>query len=329
MDSHLKYRVLPSAAIDIGSNTIRLLIGNVQNNRIRHILCERKITRLAEGINQFRILRDDRIEASITVLKEFALIIQRNRVKTVSAVATSAIREAFNADAFIEKVRAETGISIKVIEGEKEAELTLKGMLSSFPDSPPNNYNSVLIIDIGGGSTEWILCNNKNPVTMGSIPVGVIKLLENVIKTDPVSEADISALNGEILSSLEILKKSIRTQVDKETRFIGTAGTFSTLASIDLHLEMYSREKMHLHKIPLNRLLDIRDRLAALPLRERMNVVGLEADRADLIIPGIHFTINVMERFGFDELTVSEYGLLEGVFLETLKERDEKNIPAA
>jgi len=321
--------VVTSAAIDVGSNTIRLLIGNVQNNRIRHILYERKITRLAEGINQFRILRDDRIEASVTVLKEFSSIIERNSVKTVSAVATSALREAFNAKVFIERVHADTGISINVIEGEKEAELTLKGMLSSFTDLPQNNCHSILIIDIGGGSTEWILCNEKNPVAMGSIPIGVIKLLENCIKTDPVSEADISALNREIISSLEILKKSIRNQIDKKTCFIGTAGTFSTLASIDLNLEVYSREKMHLHRIPLNRLLDIRDRLAALPVKERMNVSGLEPDRADLIIPGIQFTINIMESLSFDELTVSEYGLLEGVLLETLRERDEKNIPEA
>jgi exopolyphosphatase/guanosine-5'-triphosphate,3'-diphosphate pyrophosphatase len=136
-------------------------------------------------------------------------------------------------------------------------------------------------------------------------------------------------LNREILSSLEILKKGIRDQINKETRFIGTAGTFSTLASIDLHLESYSREKIHFHRIPLNRLLDIRNKLTALPVRERMNVAGLEPGRADLIIPGIQFTINIMESFAFDELTVSDYGLLEGVLLETLKERDEKNIPEA
>jgi exopolyphosphatase/guanosine-5'-triphosphate,3'-diphosphate pyrophosphatase len=136
-------------------------------------------------------------------------------------------------------------------------------------------------------------------------------------------------LDREILSSLEILKKGIRDRINKETRFIGTAGTFSTLASIDLHLEIYSREKIHFHRIPLNRLLDIRNKLAALPVRERMNVAGLEPGRADLIIPGIQFTINMMKSFAFDELTVSDYGLLEGVLIEALKERDEKNIPEA
>ncbi len=318
-----------SAAIDIGSNTIRLLIGNVRNNRIEQIIYERRITRLAEGINRLRILRDDRIEASMAVLKEFSSIIQKNGVKIVSAVATSALREAHNSKIFIKRVLADTGISVNVISGYKEAELALKGTLSSFPDSSLNNNHSLLIIDIGGGSTEWILCRGKNPVAMESIPIGVIKLYENCIKTDPVSEADIFALNREILPSLEILKRGITDKLNKETRFIGTAGTFSTLASIDLNLEMYSREKIHFHRIPLNRLLDIRNKLAALPVSERMNVAGLEPGRADLIIPGIQFTIKIMESFAFDELTVSDYGLLEGVLLETLKERDEKSIPEA
>jgi exopolyphosphatase/guanosine-5'-triphosphate,3'-diphosphate pyrophosphatase len=164
---------------------------------------------------------------------------------------------------------------------------------------------------------------------MGSIPIGVIKLHENFIKTDPVSEADISALSREILSYLEILKKGTMHHIDRKTCFIGTAGTFTTLASVDLQLETYSRGKIHLHRIPLSRLCDMRKRLLALPLMERKNVIGLEPGRADLIIPGIEFTINIMESFAFDELTVSDYGLLEGVLLETLKERNEKNIPEA
>ena len=317
------------AAIDVGSNTIRLLIGNCRNGRIEHVVCERRITRLAEGITRSGILRDERIEASVAVLKEFSSLIEQNGIKTVGAVATSALREAVNAKVFIEKVAANTGISVNVISGEKEAQLTLKGVLSSFPESVLNTYHSLLILDIGGGSTEWILCRGKSPVGMGSIPIGVIKLLEKCIKTDPVSEADISALNREIFSAVKMFKKDIGNHVEKKTGFVGTAGTFSTLASLDLHLKTYSREKIHLHRIPLDRLLDIRNRLVALPVKERMNVAGLDPGRADLIIPGIQFTISLMEKFAFDELIVSDYGLLEGVFLESLKEGDEKDIPEA
>jgi len=317
-----------AAAIDIGSNTIRLLIGEIRSNRIKDISYERKITRLAEGINRSGILKDENIEASIEVLKDFSSIIQRQGVKTVvSAIATSALREAYNADIFIKKVLAATGISIEVISGEKEAELILKGIFSSFPNSSPFTTRSSLIFDIGGGSTEWILCRGKHTIDMGSIPVGVVKLHENFIKSNPVSDSDLSELKKELHLSLETLKKRIGDNIDKGTCFMGTAGTFTTLASIDLKLDTYSREKVHLHKIPLGRLCDMSRRLFALPLKERENVVGLEPGRADLIIPGIQFTINIMESFKFDELIVSDYGLLEGVLLETIEEGNEKDIP--
>lgn len=317
------------AAIDVGSNTIRLLIGNCRDGKIEQVVYERRITRLAEGITQSGMLRDKRIDVSVAVLKDFSSLIKRNGVKTVGAVATSALREAVNSRVFVEKVRAEAGISIDIISGEKEAQLTLKGVLSSFPESVLNMCHSLLIMDIGGGSTEWILCKGNSPDGMGSIPIGVIKLLEKCIKTDPVSEADISVLNREILSAVKMFKNDIGNQVEKKTCFVGTAGTFSTLASIDLHLKTYSRERIHLHRISLDRLLDIRNKLIILPVEERISVEGLDPGRADLIIPGIQFTIILLENFAFDGLIVSDYGLLEGVFLKSLEEENEKDIPEA
>jgi exopolyphosphatase/guanosine-5'-triphosphate,3'-diphosphate pyrophosphatase len=315
------------AALDIGSNTIRLLIGDVEDNRIRDVFYERKITRLAEGLNQVGLLKAENIEASIVVLKEFSSFIQRQEVKTVRAVATSALREASNSDIFIKRVLADIGISIEVISGEKEAELTLKGILSSLSDSSLMTYHPSLIFDIGGGSTEWILCKGIQPIDMGSIPLGVIKLHENFVKTDPVSEIDISEMNREILLFLKILEERIGHNIDRKTSFIGTAGTFTTLASVDMQLETYERAKIHLHRIPLRRLSDMRRKLLALTLEERKKVKGLEPGRADLIIPGIQFTINVMVLFKLDELIVSDYGLLEGVLLEAGKERNEEDIP--
>jgi len=311
------------AAIDIGTNTIRLLIGNVRDNRINDVLYERRITRLGEGVNQFRNLRDENIEDSLSVLRQFSSLIQREGVNTTRAIATSALREANNANIFIEKVFFDTGISIEVISGEKEAELTMKGILLSFSNSSIMTYPS-FIFDIGGGSTEWILCRDMHPVGMGSIPIGVVKLHEQFIKSDPVLWADVSELEREILLQLGILKEKIVHQIGRETIFIGTAGTFTTLAAIDLKLKTYEREKVHLHRIPLSRLYDMKKRLFILSLEERKRVEGLEIGRADLIIPGIQFTINTMEFFKFDELIVSEYGLLEGVLLETVQEMNKK-----
>lgn len=309
------------ASIDVGSNTIRLLIGSIEGNRVIDVYADRKTTRLGNKVDQTGRLQDENIAASIKVLKDLSSVIGKYGADYTRAIATSALREASNSDDFIKKAFDSSGISIEVISGEKEAELTLKGLLSSIPDfelfthRPPPN--SALIVDIGGGSSEWILYLDKDTVHMGSVPIGVIKLAQRFIKTDPVSETDMNALTGEIVSVLYGLKDRIGYRINTGTRFIGTAGTFTTIASMDLSLDSYSREKVHLHTLSLNRLRAMQDKLVALPLEQRKKVRGLEPDRADLIIPGIQFTISIMEFFGFYELTISDHGLLEGVILDT------------
>lgn len=316
------------ASIDIGSNTLRLLLAKVEQNRLVCVHSDRIITRLGNRVDQTGRLQDENIKASLSALKEFSSVISKYRVRRVMAVATSALREASNSDAFVKRVFDATGISIKVIPGEKEAELTLKGILAAFPASesrvlPP----SMFILDIGGGSTEWILYRDQAHINMGSIPVGVIKLTQNFLKTDPISETDLKKLNAEIVSVIEDLKKRIRDLINGPTQFIGTAGTFTAIASIDLGLDAYSREKIHLRTISLSGLQALGNKLMALSLEERKKVKGLEPERADLIIPGVQFTIKVMESLKFDELTISDYGLLEGVLLDIGKSISETGQP--
>jgi len=313
------------ASIDVGSNTLRLLIAEVRDNKIIEVYSDRKITRLGEGTDSAGKLPDKNIEDALTALKGFSAVITRHGVGEIRAVATSAIREAANADIFIKKALNETGIAIEVIPGIKEAELTLKGILLSLENTNPG---SKFIIDIGGGSTEWIIYKPGSPAVMGSIPIGVLKLSKRYLKSDPIDQADLNEMNNEIMSVLKNLHMKTGQYFDKNTFFIGTAGTFTTLASIDLKLDRYVREKVHMHKIPLAGLLQMGEKLLALPLEERKKVKGLEPERADLIIPGLIFTINTMEYFGFRELTVSDYGLLEGALLET-EETYEKNLSKA
>ncbi len=318
------------SAIDVGSNTIRLLIGKIEDNRIIDVYSDRKITRLGNNVGQTGMLQDENIEISIKALREFSYLIEKYGVKYVKAVATSALREASNSDSFIKRVFNDTGIFIEVISGEKEADLTLKGILSSFSvverrTLPPS---SAFIVDIGGGSTEWIFYQDTYNIDKGSIPVGVIKLAQKFIKTDPISKSNLNELHNEIVSVLDKLKNKIGQRIDNHTRFIGTAGTFTTIASIDLELDKYSREKIHLHTLPLTRLHEMSKKLLTLSLEERKKVRGLEPGRADLIIPGILFTISIMEFFKFDNLTISDHGLLEGALMDT-KETIGKNISAA
>jgi exopolyphosphatase/guanosine-5'-triphosphate,3'-diphosphate pyrophosphatase len=212
-------------------------------------------------------------------------------------------------------VQAETGITIEVISGEKEAELTLRGTLLSFPEPVATSTQSFLIVDMGGGSTEWIFYKNNRCLDKGSMPIGVIKLYRKCIKTDPISQSGISELNNEIVPHVQALSKKARS-IDPHTLLIGTAGTFTTLGAIDLELDTYSREKIHLHRLSLSTLHKMRDNLFSLSLEERKTVRGLEPERADLIIPGIQFTIKLMDLLQFRELIISDYGLLEGVLLD-------------
>jgi exopolyphosphatase/guanosine-5'-triphosphate,3'-diphosphate pyrophosphatase len=158
---------------------------------------------------------------------------------------------------------------------------------------------------------------------MGSLPLGVIKLAQNCIHTDPVSADDIEHLNGEIRLVLEDLQTDMKNRISGTALFIGTGGTFTTIASVDLGLDDYSRNSIHLHRIPLTRLRTMQRRFLTLSLAERKTIQGLEPERADLIIPGLQFTMKVMEQFTFDALIVSDYGLLEGLLLEMKEAREE------
>lgn len=254
------------------------------------------------------------MQASLEVLKDFSSSISDYGVTGVRAVGTSALREARNSREFIDAVFRDTGIRIKIISGMEEAELTSKGILLGFGrgDDP------LFIIDIGGGSVEWIIFDQKQSGSSfcGSIPVGVISLLERFVKTDPPSYDDMRALEGEIDSHLVRLSTEIRKRLPSGAHFVGTGGTVTTLASLDLGLKTYDPVRIHMHGISVEKLKELRDLLISVPLVRRQGIDGLEPGRADLIIPGILLTIKFMEFFGFHEILVSDYGLLEGLLRE-------------
>ncbi|MEK6672863.1 MAG: DUF2007 domain-containing protein [Nitrospirota bacterium] len=317
-----------SAAIDVGSNTIRLLIGNIRKNRVNRIYSGRITTRLAEGVVNTGRLKNDNIGKSVSAIKEFYSLISGCGIKNIRAVGTSAIREAENSKEFTDMVFNETGIKVERITGIEEARLTARGLLFGINKTS----GPLLIIDIGGGSTEWIIQGNllsEDRLLFNSLPAGVVKLLERFIKTDPPTPDELSAINNEIDSILANDKLKTITLIS-EGLLIGTGGTITTLASIDLGLDEYDGEKVHMHVIPLQKLLILRDMLISLPFDKRKGIKGLEPGRADLIIPGILLTIRVMEILGFKEITVSDYGLLEGILLEfdgtTRETTDEKSI---
>lgn len=288
-----------------------MLVGNVSEGRVIPIRYDRIVTRLASGI-ETGLIGKKGIEDTQAALKRFGGIAMELGAKKIKAVGTSALREARNASELINSVG---GLEIEVVSGEKEAFLTAKGVLSGLKPQ------DCLILDIGGGSTEWIAIQAGEMKSLGSVPAGVVKLHERHIRHDPPTMDDMKSLGIALDSAASEIQAKAGGYLGKGSELVITAGTASTLAAMDMELEHYDQGKIHSHRISLARLEDMAINLERLPMSNRVLVKGLEPSRADLIIPGINFTIKVMKILGFQGLTVSEFGLLEGLLLEMAEAR--------
>jgi len=293
----------PVAAIDLGTNTARLLIATP--DPYRQILLRRSITRLGGGFSRETGLSPEAMQRSLAALAGFAEEIWRHRVTRVRAVATSAVRDAANGRHFCQQVRAETGIELEIIDGHEEAVLTLAGVESILDD----REGDLVVFDVGGGSTEYTLARDAAPLFSRSLPVGVVRLTEGKSGTREMEDKigrELSFLKGELGGEGMLQRFSAAT-------LIGTAGTATTLAAIQMKMEDYDYRRVNNFTLGLDEVQRIFDRLEPLTPRERLEVVGLEPGREDLIIAGTLVVLQTMRIFGFERLKVSDSGLLEGL----------------
>ncbi len=312
------------ASIDIGTNTLRLLIADEEAGGLKPLIYKRAITRLGGKYTAPSGIDKESAERTFKALENFKKIISENNVNDVLAFATSVVRRARNRDWFIEEVFGRTGIRVSVISGTEEARLSLLGVLSVMGDKGGKK----LVIDIGGGSTEFIFTDGSVIAGAFSMEMGVVHLTEEYLKTDPPSEGELKTLEdgikGVITELKALMKKDSIDPVEysgkKGAAFVGTAGTITTLAALDQNLEVYDRERINNYTIPKARVRQMYRLLAGLKLKEREKILTLEKGREDLIIPGSAITLLTMESFGFDEIKVSDAGLLEGIILKRIRE---------
>ncbi|GAB4389742.1 MAG: exopolyphosphatase [Thermodesulfovibrionales bacterium] len=302
---------MPLASIDVGSNSIRLLIGNVARGRVFPLAHGRVVTRLAEGVEARGLLSGRAMDATLAALRGYSARIREAGADAAVAVGTSALREASNAGRFLARVLGETGIDVEVVSGQREAELTARGVLSSVI-AP----RGAVIIDIGGGSTEWMLCLGGRLVDRDTLPVGVVKLLERHLRSDPPSVAEMRALKVEADRVADSVRARLEGRLGEGHVMVATAGTATTLAAVDLALEVYDPDRVQMHEMSVERLEELLERLASVPLATRRGVRGLEPERADLIIPGAVLSIGLVRGLGFGKVHISDHGLLEGALLE-------------
>jgi exopolyphosphatase/guanosine-5'-triphosphate,3'-diphosphate pyrophosphatase len=286
------------AAVDLGTNTTRLLVADVDDDgRVEAVVRREAITRLGESVDRRRILLPTAIARVRNVLVDYRREAESLGAERVLAVGTSAVRDADNGEAFLGEVEWSYAFTTRLLSGEEEARLTLDGVASDGPLAP-----RTLVIDIGGGSTELVVAGDPEDETRLSTEAGSVRLTERFLHSDPPHGEELAACEAHVRSLLP------RLAIDHA---IGVAGTVATAAKI----EREGALSVHGGRLSRERVGELLDRLAALPLAERERVHGLVSARAPVIVAGLVVLHEILVYYDIGELTVSERDLLDGVAL--------------
>jgi exopolyphosphatase / guanosine-5'-triphosphate,3'-diphosphate pyrophosphatase len=300
------------AVVDIGTNSTRLLLADVEDGRVRSELERHStVTRLGAGVDAGGRLREDAIERVYTALAGYRGLIDRHGgADRALAVLTSAVRDASNGAEFARTVQQRYGLTPHILTGDEEARLTFLGATS---ERDPHDHTPTLLIDIGGGSTELVIGTGREAEFHVSNQAGVVRQTERFIHHDPPRDDELHALADDVSAILgDGVPVERRGAVEHA---IGVAGTATSLGAIAQRLDPYDPEKVHgyvLSKAECERLLD---ELAAVPLEQRRQIPGLHPDRAPTIVAGVVILLVVIELFDLEEVEISEHDILRGAAL--------------
>jgi exopolyphosphatase/guanosine-5'-triphosphate,3'-diphosphate pyrophosphatase len=298
------------AVVDIGTNSTRLLVAEVEDGKLRELARESVVTRLGDGVDASGRLGDEPQARVFAALDGYAEAIERHGATIRTAVMTSAVRDAANGAEFAAAVRDRYGLEGATLSGDEEARLTSLGATAARPGDDP-----VLVIDIGGGSTELVVGTGATLVFHTSTQVGVVRHSERHLRSDPPQAAELEALAADAGAAIEAAAGAdVR---ETPVAGIGVGGTATQLASIDLGLAVHDRDRVEGHAVSRARLEELRDRLAALPLAERRNVRGLDPARAPTIVAGAVILREVLGAFALNGFEASERDILWGVALDS------------
>jgi exopolyphosphatase/guanosine-5'-triphosphate,3'-diphosphate pyrophosphatase len=294
--------------VDIGSNSTRLLIADIEerSGAVSEVLRQSRVTRLGERLDATGSLSERAIARVLSTLADYRRAIDAHDCAANLAVLTAAVREASNGAEFAELVRSEFGLDARILSGEEEAQLTFLGAISEQPiHAPPT-----VVIDIGGGSTEFIIGRERKAGFHTSLPIGVVRMSERHIHSDPPAPEQLRRLAQETSETFErSLPPSERAVVE---RALAVAGTATSAAAIDQRLDPYDPARVHNYAMPLASLERLRDHVAAMSEAQRRALKGLDPDRAPTIVAGLVILGEALRVFGLSELTVSEHDILFG-----------------
>ena len=291
------------AVIDIGSNSTRLLVADVEDGRVTPIERRSTVTRLGRGVDLSGQLAAEAIEAACAAVDPYVATLQEMGAGRVDAIATSAVRDAANGSAFVAELRERFALSARVLDGEEEARLTYLGATSEHSPAVPT-----VVIDIGGGSTELIVGEGREIEWHTSLQAGVVRHTERHLVSDPPTPVELEALAADLRGLIE----AATADAPPAAAGIAVAGTPTSLAAIELELEPYDPKRVHGHLLELPHIQRMLSQLASAPLAQRVGITGLHADRAPTIVAGVVTLVETMRAFGLDRITVSEHDILYG-----------------
>jgi exopolyphosphatase/guanosine-5'-triphosphate,3'-diphosphate pyrophosphatase len=296
------------AAVDVGTNSTRLLVADVEGDRIiaEHAR-EMVITRLGRGVDRTRRFDPASLRRTLEVLGDDAERCRRFGVEATRVVATSATRDAVNRDEFLSGVRERFGVDAEVLSGDEEAATSYLGATHDLPGD-----ERTLVVDIGGGSTEFII-GNHDPEAMLSIDIGCVRLFERHLASDPPAPREVAALRADVREHLTKVFEVLDPRTAR--RVIGVAGTVTTVAAIALGLDVYDPKRIHHAAVDARRIRETAERLVAMTIAERAALPVMAKGREDVIAAGGLVMDEICWTFGFERMIASEADILDGVLL--------------
>ena len=293
-------------AIDIGTNSMRLLVCDFINDELLNRKKFINTTRIGKGVDEHGFISQEAIRRNIDALKEFYKLSKSEGCDYIYCIGTSALRDIKNGDDFVRIAKEEIGIDIEIISGEEESNLGFLGVLKGA-----NENDDILVIDIGGGSTEFILGNMDGIKFSKSENVGALRMTEKFLTTDIVDNYEFDMMSefieNEIRETLESLKEK---HINK---LVGIGGTITSLSAINQELEVYSMEKIHNSVVTIDDIENILQNLKKMTLNDKKSLKGLQSKRADIITAGVKILHIIMKKLELREIIVSEYDNLEGL----------------
>lgn len=295
------------AAIDCGTNSTRLLVGEAGPQGVTTLERINTITRLGQGVDATGRLAPEAVERTLSALREYRQVMDRLGVQQVRMTATSAARDAENRDEFFGPAEQIAGTRPELLSGEEEGRLTFAGATADLdPADGP-----FAIVDIGGGSTEFIV-GRTEPEGVISIDVGCVRLTERFLEHDPARPEELLSAISVVEAYLDDVVQAI-PEIGSVGRFVGVAGTITTVAAVELGLQTYDRDAIHHFELTRAAAEDVFRTLATEDREQRLTNPGLEAARADVIVGGCCALVAIMRTFGVDPLLVSEADILDGL----------------